>query len=527
MTVLIYIVIFYIALIISLYFLFPKAGVDAWKGLVPVLHFTEWCKIVGRPTWHAVFLYIPIVNIFIFCSMAIDLVRSFKKYSFWQSFVAAIFTPVSFFRIAFGKEEHYYEKSWIEEKKYRNQINEARKNKDQSKLDRLVENNPYKKSGGREWAESLIFAVFAAAFIRMFLIEAYNIPTPSMEDSLKVGDFLFVSKAKYGIRTPRTVLQLPLLHNKIPFLKTRSYLENPKLPYYRLPAISKLKTLDPVVFNWPVGDSTYFVGGRAYSAEQSRAYPQLKQAIKQQGIKMVSHVPEKTDFYVKRCVGAPGDSLKIVNREIFINGEKQEFPENAQYSYRFQITNPNISRQKLVSMLQKIDVLDGQLRSDFTLSMTNSELEKARALDPGINVIPRPAMTGQEDFLFPNNKSVNRGWTIDDYGSVWIPARGSTIPLNPRNMIWYGRAIKVYEENNLVVKNGEYFLNGERADSYTFKYDYYWMMGDNRHESEDSRFWGFVPETHIVGKPLFIWLALKNGSMKNGINFSRMFKKAR
>ena len=220
--------------------LFPKAGVDAVKGLIPGVNFVEWCKIIGQKPAHALWLLFPIVNIFIFAAMAVDMVRSFGKLQFKHTAAAVIYAPAAFFKIATNPNDKYLGPTLKREAEYAQSIADAKANNDQYKLKQLEEKNPYKKSQAREWVESIVFAVFAASFIRMFLIEAYVIPTPSMEGSLNVGDFLFVSKAHYGIRTPMTIAMIPLLHNQIPFINKESYLKNPALPYKRLPALEKI-----------------------------------------------------------------------------------------------------------------------------------------------------------------------------------------------------------------------------------------------------------------------------------------------
>ncbi|MBK9377313.1 MAG: hypothetical protein IPM86_03145 [Saprospiraceae bacterium] len=247
----------YIILCLSLSWVFPKAGVEASKAWIPGINFVEWCKIIGRKPSHALWLLFPIVNIFIFTGMCIDLVRSFGMMRFWHSTLAVILPPVIFYMIGKNDSIKYIEPGYTAEKNYHNQLHDAIKAKDENRINKLKSTSAYAKNSMREWLESIIFAVFAAAFIRMFLIEAFVIPTSSMEGSLKVGDFLFVSKAHYGIRMPMTVAMVPLLHNTIPILGTESYLSKPSLPYKRLPALSPIKRNDPFVFNWPAGDSVY------------------------------------------------------------------------------------------------------------------------------------------------------------------------------------------------------------------------------------------------------------------------------
>ena len=279
MSILIFLIVSYILLSISLYLLFPKANVPAWKGLVPGLNFVEWCKLIGRSPWHAAWLLFPVVNIFIFCGMAVDMVRSFKLYKLIHSTIAVIYAPAIFIYIARKKDIHYDGPTLIKEKEYKDQLLEAIKNNNTRKLSKLQAANPYKKSVGREWFEAIVFAVFAAAFIRMFLIEAYKIPTPSMEGSLLVGDFLFVSKAHYGMRMPMTPLMIPLLHNRIPIIGGESYLESIKLPYRRLPVLDKIENNDPIVFNWPVGDSVFLTPQRSWTYDQVQRDPALKAAL--------------------------------------------------------------------------------------------------------------------------------------------------------------------------------------------------------------------------------------------------------
>ena len=265
MSILIFFIVFYILLSISLYKVFEKAGEDGWKGLVPGYNFIVWSKIIGQPTWWPLLLLIPIVNIFIFAGMCVDMVRSFGKYAFVDSALAVIYAPIIFFRIGMNPDDQYTGPTVLKEKAYAQKLMEAQEKNDEKELRKLIRTNPYKKSAPREWAEAIIFAVFAAAFIRMFLIEAYVIPTSSMEGSLLVGDFLFVSKAHYGIRTPMTVIQFPLIHNTVPVLGNESYLTTPKLNYHRLPAIENIDRNDPVVFNYPAGDSILIGKDRNYS----------------------------------------------------------------------------------------------------------------------------------------------------------------------------------------------------------------------------------------------------------------------
>lgn len=535
MTILIFFIVSYILLSISLYLLFPKAGVPAVKGLIPGINFIEWAKLIGRKPTHCLWLLVPIVNIFTFTGMAVDLVRSFGKLMWKHTAAAVLYAPAIFTKIAMTESDHYHGPILTMEADYAAQIQAAEHAGDKYKLKNLHENNPYKKGSGREWVESIVFAVFAAAFIRMFLIEAYVIPTPSMEGSLNVGDFLFVSKAHYGIRTPMTVAMIPLLHNTIPVIGGESYLESPSLSYNRLPAIEKLERGKPFVFNWPVGDSIYLTPQRSWTADQVK-----RQGIQTNG-KLITRPIDKKDHYIKRAVGVAGDSLKVVDGLIYINGQPEKVPSHRQFGYNVTLgptSNPNVKALDKIGIdigdsglssypqyqFMANSTRDGKQNYDL-LFLDDKQLGELKAMYPQAT-IERITNTPDEDRVFPHNKDLFPDWTVDDYGPIYIPKAGDEIAMTPANMAIYGRLIKVYE-NNTVSRNGsQYIINGTPTKKYTVKQNYYWAMGDNRHNSEDSRAWGFVPEDHIVGKPLFIWFSTKEGSIANGINWDRIFKSA-
>jgi len=532
MTLLILFIAFYIALSVSLYFLFEKIGEAGWQGLVPGLNFVVWSRLVGRSGWWAAWLLFPIVNIFIFAGLAINMVRSFGKYGFWHSVAAVIFTPIFFFLLARDEKEKYLGPAIKLEKDFHEKLEKARAEKNNRLVRKLEANNPYHKSSSREWAEAIIFAVFAAAFIRMFLIEAYVIPTSSMEGSLLVGDFLFVSKAHYGIRTPKTVAMVPLLHNRIPGLNTESYLENPNLPFYRLPAIESIDRNDPVVFNYPEGDSVYVFPTRTWSIHDYRRNaigdPMHMQRIKSGRADLITRPVDKMDHYIKRCVAIPGDTLEIRDRQLYINGAPAENPQYLQYMYlvRFPAGTPintNSFSDWGISREDVIEQGDGYL----ALVLSNEQKEKIQAIDPNvtIEVAKIGEMERNPDKVFPHDPD-NFQWTVDDFGPLYVPQKGRTIRLTPETIAPYKRIIAVYEDNDLAIRNGKIFINDEETSEYTFQMDYYWMMGDNRHNSEDSRIWGFVPQNHIVGKPLFIWFSTKEGSIGNGIRWNRIFTSA-
>ncbi len=548
--ILIFIIVSYFILSYTLYLLFPKAGVDAIKGLIPGVNFVEWCKIIGRKPTYALWLLFPIVNLFIFAGMCVDMVRSFGKLEYKHTAVAVMYAPIIFYRIAQNGKDKYLGPTVIKEAEYAQQLVDAKNNKDTYKLAQLERDNPYKKSTGREWAESIFFAVFAAAFIRMFLIEAYVIPTPSMEGSLNVGDFLFVSKAHYGIRTPMTIAMIPLLHNQIPKTNMESYLKKPSLPYYRLPALEKVEAGKPFVFNWPVGDSCIVTKQRPYFLGQVQRDPGYMEADRELAVKFrnndyVVRPVDKRDHYIKRCVAGPGDSLQIINKQIYLNGKPVKNPKHIQFSYV-------VDMPKEVSMSEK-KLLEWNIHPSqgdvypvgpeffnhpsvnitmpisgvaYMMILDEDQKKKIQSLSPNIKIYD--AKKPIEPLkLFPFDTIVgSQNWSVDNYGPIYMPKAGETVSLTKESLPFYRRVINVYENNKLDVKSDGIYINGNKTNTYTFKQNYYWAMGDNRHNSEDSRAWGYVPEDHVVGKPLFIWFSTKEGSLRNGINWNRLFRSA-
>lgn len=587
-----FVLVFYLLLSVSLYKVFEKAGEAGWKALVPGLNLVIWCRLIGRQDWWAALLLLPIINIFIFAGMAIDLVRSFGWYKFWQSVAAVVIAPITFFYLGFAKDEKYVGPTLDLEKEYAAKIEAAKEANNRRQLQKLQRENPYKKSPTREWVEAVVFAVFAAAFIRMFLIEAYVIPTSSMEGSLLVGDFLFVSKAHYGIRMPQTIAMVPLLHNRIPGLGVESYLEKPSLKYRRMPALESIDHNDPVVFNYPEGDSVYVFPDRTWSVYDYRRgsiSPAAQNAISNGQAKLVTRPMDKMDHYIKRCVGLPGDKVEVRNRQLYINDQPAENPTYIQFIYHVKSANGPINTKDFSDWGISYEDLrphgganpkvDPQTGSMLVI-LNEEQAEKLRGLDPGIVAAPtkRYMLTMPENYdpqqltglgidnanllyidqlsmvmqltdeqaatvqgdslvnispytadsgrLFPHDQKLFPNWTVDDYGPVFVPKKGQTVDLTPKNMAMYRRVINVYERNQLEERGGKISINGQETNQYTFQQDYFWMMGDNRHNSEDARVWGFVPEDHIVGKPLFIWFSTREGNIGNGINWDRIFTSA-
>lgn len=381
-----------------------------------------------------------------------------------------------------------------------------------------------------EWVDALIFALVAATFIRMFFIEAYTIPTGSMEKTLLVGDYLFVSKVAYGPKVPETPVSFPLVHNVMPVTGGESYSEIIKNDYRRLKGFSEVKRDDIVVFGFPHGDTVL----KALPQDDYYQIVRMNNNNREYTQKMYGPVivrpNDKKDNYVKRCVAVAGDTLSVVNGNVFVNNEPQFAFEGIQSTYTVYTNgsaiNPKVLKE--IGLTPQEVYFDSSLPGYPEMTLTKGELEKIRELGvvaeirENIDIYP-PDYPDSPILLFPFTE--NFKWTRDNYGPLWIPAKGATVKLDMENLPLYERIISTYEKNDLKVVNGEIFINGEKSDSYTFKQDYYFMMGDNRHHSLDSRYWGFVPEDHIVGKPVILWFSTdKYESFPSNIRWNRLFK---
>ena len=370
------------------------------------------------------------------------------------------------------------------------------------------DNTPEKpKSKVREWGDAILFAVIAATLIRFFIMEAFTIPTPSMEKSLLVGDFLFVSKFHYGSRTPATPLQVPLTHQKIWFTNIPSYSDAIQLPQYRLPGFTHVKRNDVVVFNVPgIAESNF--------EEPDRS-------------KWIDYPVDLKTNYIKRCVAVAGDSLEIRGKQLYINGTAAENPEKMQYAYTVE-TKVDITERVLDNL--KVSLPDGFNRrgntSIYSFHLTEEEKNTLESQQFVNAVTPYAPERGQASVgIFPQNPELFP-WNEDWFGPLWVPKEGVTIEVNERTLALYGKTITDYDHNkDAEIVNGQLVIDGSPVTEYTFKQDYYFMMGDNRHNSLDSRFWGFVPADHIVGKGFFIWLSLDgNESFLSKIRWSRFLK---
>jgi signal peptidase I len=507
-SILIFLVLNYLLTSFTLMKLFEKAGIAPSKALIPGVNFVEWAKLVGHKPSHAAWMLFPVVNIFIWCGLCVDTMRSFGRYSFFDSFLSVVSAPIAFWLMGTNKDDKYVGGIVPREAEFQAAVKTALEKKDKFALNKL-ETSPYAKTPVREWTEAIFFAVFAAAFIRMFVFEMFVIPTSSMEGSLLVGDYLAVGKFNYGLRTPMTVLQVPLVHNQVPITGAESYLSSPSLPYYRLPAFEKIEHNSPIVFNWPYGDSVIITPERSYNVNQLR-----QQNARFPMEDVIVRPIDKKDHYIKRCVALPGDNFEIKDRQIYINGQAAAIPTNVQFHYKV-TGNFNAEQQKALN-IHFDDLGPGSSAlQQFTLSPEKAA--KINAMGGGFKaeLVPQDRIATN---TFPFD-TANYKWSIDNFGPLTIPAAGATVQLTKENLSIYSRIIGTYEGNTLAVRADGIYINDVKSTTYTFKQNYYWMQGDNRHNSEDSRFWGFVPEDHIVGKPLFIWFS----KGPEGIRWNRIF----
>lgn len=376
-----------------------------------------------------------------------------------------------------------------------------------------------------EWVDAIIFAVIAATFIRMFFIEAYTIPTSSMEKSMLIGDYLFVSKTSYGPKLPNTPLSFPFVHHTMPLSKTqKSYVEWIKKSYKRIAGFGKVKNNDVVVFNFPEGDTV------AVNV-QNQSYYQLVRSYGRERVwqeketfgEIIARPVDKRENYIKRCVGIAGDVLEYKNGQLFVNGKEQQHFPGMQYDNVVTTDGTGINKRTLDQMKIADDDRHMASNTQYFFPLTQENEEKLKAMKNVTSVQRTLIPTSNWDQnIFPY--SSNYPWNVDNFGPLEIPKKGQTVKLTVENLPIYERIIDLYETNDLKVTDSTIYINGAVADSYTFKMDYYWMMGDNRHNSADSRYWGFVPEDHVVGKAVFIWLSMdKDQPFYNKVRWSRLF----
>ncbi|MEO1010321.1 MAG: signal peptidase I [Bacteroidota bacterium] len=505
--------------------LYVKAGRKAWEAAIPVYNAIVLMQIIKRPRWWVILLFIPIINLLMFPVIWVETIRSFGRNSLGETWLVILSLGFYIYYVNYAMDVQYVQ-------------------------DRSL----HPKTGLGEWVSSIVFAIVAATLVHTYFIQPYVIPTGSLEKTLLVGDFLFVSKYHYGARTPMTTIAAPMVHDTLPLLGIRSYLNKPQLPYFRLPGFKKVKRNDIVVFSWP--------------ADTVRAFYKKEKGV----IKPI----DKKSNYVKRCVGTPGDSLEVRDGYVYINGVQLELSDRAKPQYDYKVY-----AQKGVSsrLLMEQGVTDfNRLYVAQSLNPTQKRglqlngyrvydksspaqiLTDNRGIDPGIVRQYRLALTeiadrqriatlteemaeklrqhtaidsvkkelqpkGRQGInLFPQHPDYP--WNYDNMGPIYIPKKGSTVNLTLKTLPLYKKIIRDYEHNTITVSGNQIQINGEVRDRYTFKQDYYWMMGDNRHHSEDARAWGYVPEDHIVGTPIFIWMSIENftkGFKNWNIRWDRVF----
>ena len=505
--------------------LYLLAGRKSWKSAIPVYSIFVLMNIIKRPRWWVFLLFIPVVNLLMIIILWIETIRSFGKNSIKDSLLVIFSFGFYIFYLNYNKKTQY------------------------------DNNRNLNYSAFGEWMSSMMFAIIAATLVHTYFMQPFIIPTGSLEKSLLIGDFLFVSKFHYGARVPTTPIALPMVHDTIPLIKTRSYLKKPQLPFMRLPGFQKIKRNEIVVFNWPADTVRQFF-------------------VKEKGVRKPI---DKKSNYVKRCVGIPGDTLEIRDGIVFINNKKNKLPEWAKIQHTYTVYNnegvsskkllkygindferiypiKNITQNSFNAIVPYIISRRGNTVEDFSVitpakglplkivkkyglevsellskkKIINTTLEKVLRLkknekfDSIVRNISK-IKTPNESF-FPNR--ITFDWNEDNFGPILIPKKGAQIKLNKSTYPLYKKIIEEYEGNKVIKSNGGFSVNNKLVKTYTFKQDYYWMMGDNRHRSEDSRFWGFVPENHVMGKPVFIWMSIDgfNDGFRNWkIRWDRLF----
>ena len=379
---------------------------------------------------------------------------------------------------------------------------------------------PKKKSLMRQWLDAGVFAVIVATIFRTFVAEAYEIPSGSMEGTLLINDHIYVSKVAYGARVPMTPLAVPLVHNELPIIGCKSYTDAVELGYHRLPGLGHVKRNDIVVFNGPDGDTAiadqpdmdYYQACRMYGKETVMSE-----------YKIVTHPVDKKDNLIKRCIGLPGDVVEIKDARVYVNGQANALYPHAKLNYIVKTNGSAPVVDDDVELLQRVN------SNMYAYNLANDQVAAMKKAPNvvSVNLYERDAAGAAPsepgEWVFPLDTG-NYKWNRDNYGPITIPKAGVTVALTPQNIAVYRRIIKNYEGNTLEERNGKFVINGKEASSYTFKMDYYWMMGDNRHNSLDSRYWGFVPEDHIVGKAWFTWLSYGEGGMFADMHWKRLFK---
>ena len=494
--------------------LFKLAGVDSWKSLIPVYNIVKHLEIINRPKWWVILVFIPVINLLMIPVIWVEFIKRFNHNSKLDRVLVIITLGLYLFYVSYISKRTKY-------------------------VDNISFSN-FERSLG-----SLVFAVVIATIVHNYILQPFVIPTGSLEKTLRVGDFLLVSKFHYGARIPSTVISFPMVHDTIPILKTRSYLKEPQLPYIRIPGFQEIKNNDIVVFNWPADTVRKFF-------------------VKEKG---VIKPRDKKSNYVKRAIGVPGDSLEIKDGIVYLNGQENKLPERAKPLYTYKIfSKDGVSSSKLKNLeidgfirkfiirnlsqesynslkanilsisntneneyliytddqgipIKKVRELSIDIReiidNERELSLTFNDANKIRNSNEFDTIFRSIEKTNYiNSVFFPGNKRFN--WNNDQLGPIYIPKAGEKIKLTIDDLPLYKKIIRDYENNEVEVVDNNIYINGEISSNYTFKQDYYWMMGDNRYNSEDSRVWGFVPFDHVLGKPVFIWMSIDG--LFNGIS---------
>ena len=493
-------ILFWLGWHIGIYAMLKKAGVDNTKAMIPIYNTWEVVKLCHIPKFWFWIQLIPIVGQFVTLWISIIFVMHFKRVSLIHHtltvFVPFVYLPY----LGYSKTEQWHGQDAL---------------------------THYHKSVSREWIDAAVFAVVAATLIRTFLFEAYVIPTESMEKTLLVNDFLFVDKVTFGARIPQTPISFPFVHNTLPgSITTPSYVKWIQLDYSRLPKIRDVKRNDVVVFNFPAGDTIINLpefGSKIpyYDVLRSPEFNGDREKLNAQ-YPILVHPTDKTDNYIKRCVGVPGDLIQVKNSRLWVNGQPAYVADNAQTEYLVVTNGKSIPEDYIEDSLginiaeatSDFQPVDGRPNT-FKINMTANAAIALKKLPFIISVDFYEENT--VGYTFPNDV-LHFPWTVDNFGAIRIPKQGDIIHLNDSTIELYRRLICTYEHNRLEKKNGQYLLNGLAASTYTVKQNYFWMMGDNRHRSQDSRFWGYVPETHIVGRAALIWF-----SYSKSVRWNRLF----
>ncbi len=463
--------------------LYIKAGRKAWEAVIPVYNAVVLMKIINRPWWWTILLFIPIVNLIMFPVIWVETIRSFGRNKSTDTALVLFTLGLYIYYINYTQDVTY-----IKDRDLR----------------------PRTSTG--EWVSSILFAVVAATIVHTYFMQPYTIPTSSLEKTLLVGDFLFVSKFHYGARTPITPIALPMVHDVIPVVKSQSYVNGPDYPYFRFPGFQKIKRNDIVVFNWPVDTMVNILN------------PSVGTYIKP--------LDKKTN-YVKRCVGLPGDSLSVRDGYVYINGKQNDLPNRAKLQFSYAVRTSSMINSDI--LMSRYDITDGSQYDSankvyYFSAVSDASIAKLKNHPSVIEIISlRAAPDKPMDGIFPNDKQY--AWNTDHFGPIYIPEAGKTVDITPESIPFYRQIIEVYEGRELGIDNKitqlgtQVLLNGSPITQYTFKMNYYWMMGDNRNNSQDARAWGYVPFNHVVGKPVFVWFSWNSNAkgITNKIRWERLF----